>query len=203
MSRTRPSWAPLGEKRFIELVESGFFSGCRFFRVVPNFMVQIGLNGMPMFCKNMYYKEPYSLIFGLQGNPQIQAEWRKKLSIKDDPVLQTNARYFYIRPFLSMHLHTKNAYFFERGTISFATSGQNTRQTQIFINTRTSGNAYLDKEGFSPFAEVIEGMEYVDRICNKHREKPKQGMIGSRGNSYLLENFPELSFIVKAEIVDD
>ena len=88
-----------------------------------------------------------------------------------------------------------------RGTVSFATSGKNTRKTQIFINTGKKGNAYLDKEGFSPFAEIIEGMDYVDRIYDKHREKPKQGQIANRGNMYLSKEFPELSYIVKAEIV--
>ena len=44
-NRTRPWWAPIGEQRFIDLVESGFYSECRFFRVVPNFVVQIGING--------------------------------------------------------------------------------------------------------------------------------------------------------------
>lgn len=42
--RTRPSWAPLGVIQFHELVDSGFFDGCRFFRVVPNFVVQFGIN---------------------------------------------------------------------------------------------------------------------------------------------------------------
>ena len=52
-NRTRPLWAPIGEQRFIDLVESGFYSECRFFRVVPNFVVQIGING----------KHPLSIIF--------------------------------------------------------------------------------------------------------------------------------------------
>lgn len=44
MIQTRPSWAPLGVAQFHELVDSGFFDGCRFFRVLPNFMVQFGIS---------------------------------------------------------------------------------------------------------------------------------------------------------------
>merc|ERR1711907_701886 len=35
-----PGWAPLGAARFRDLVESNFFKGARFFRVIDNFMAQ-------------------------------------------------------------------------------------------------------------------------------------------------------------------
>ncbi|MCL4402348.1 MAG: peptidylprolyl isomerase [Acidobacteria bacterium] len=62
----RRDWAPLGAKRFEELVKSGFYNQARFFRVVPNFVVQ----------------------FGLAADPGTTRKWDRK--IKDDPVLQTN-----------------------------------------------------------------------------------------------------------------
>ncbi|MCP4643559.1 MAG: peptidylprolyl isomerase [bacterium] len=64
-----PEWAPLGAARFRELVESGYFNGARFFRVVPNFVVQ----------------------FGIAGDPELSAKWRTN-DIKDDPVVQSNRR---------------------------------------------------------------------------------------------------------------
>lgn len=42
-----PSWAPLASQRFRELCEAQFFVGCRFFRVVPGFVAQWGINGTP------------------------------------------------------------------------------------------------------------------------------------------------------------
>lgn len=63
------AWAPKGADRFYSLVKNGFFDNCRFFRVVPNFMVQFGLN----------------------GDPTVQGPWRAA-NISDDPVKQSNRR---------------------------------------------------------------------------------------------------------------
>jgi len=38
-------WAPLGADRFYNLVKIGYFSDVRFFRCVPNFVVQWGMHG--------------------------------------------------------------------------------------------------------------------------------------------------------------
>ena len=65
----RRSWAPKGADRFYNLVKYGFFDGARFFRVMPNFMVQFGIN----------------------GDPSIQGPWRNA-NITDEPVTQTNRR---------------------------------------------------------------------------------------------------------------
>merc|ERR1712050_619251 len=63
-----------------------------------------------------------------------------KLKIKDDPVKQSNTK----------------------GRLSFATTGPNSRNCQMFVNF--GNNSSLDRQGFSPFGEVIEGMEHIDSI---------------------------------------
>ena len=108
------------------------------------------------------------------GIPAIPANQRKN-SIKDDPVTQTNAR----------------------GTLTYATSGANTRTTQMFINTRKGGNKFLDGQGFSPIGVVIKGMDLVDEIYGGYNEKPNQGKIQNKGNAYLDKEFPLLSYISK------
>ncbi len=64
-------WSPNGADRFHKLVETGFYDDCRFFRVLPGFMVQWGIN----------------------GDPEIQKNW-VKANIKDDRVTQSNQRGF-------------------------------------------------------------------------------------------------------------
>ncbi|MFO0429574.1 MAG: peptidylprolyl isomerase [Planctomyces sp.] len=63
-------WAPIGAQQFYELVKSGFYDECRFFRVVPGFMVQFGMN----------------------GDPDLNARWKRE--IQDDPVRKSNQRGF-------------------------------------------------------------------------------------------------------------
>lgn len=64
-----PGWAPQGAARFRELIDQKYFDDCRFFRVVANFMAQVGMH----------------------GNPVTNAEWKDK-TIPDDPVLVSNRR---------------------------------------------------------------------------------------------------------------
>ncbi len=64
------AWAPLGADRFYRLVGQRFFDGEKFFRVVPGFVAQFGLN----------------------GDPKANAPWDDK-PITDDSVRHTNARY--------------------------------------------------------------------------------------------------------------
>ncbi len=148
-----PGWAPKGAARFRELVEDGFYDGCRFFRVVPNFVVQFGIN----------------------GDPAVHSKWDTK--IPDDPVTESNLR----------------------GTLTFATSGPNTRTTQLFINLKNNSSS-LDGQGFSPFARVVSGMEFVDAITSEYGEGPQQQVIEREGNVYLEREFPKLDYVKTATI---
>jgi len=62
------AWAPNAADHFYTLVKNGFYDEARFFRVVPNFMVQFGIN----------------------ADPAVQAKFKN--SIKDDPVKESNKR---------------------------------------------------------------------------------------------------------------
>mmetsp|Transcript_32313 Transcript_32313/g.47152 ORF Transcript_32313/g.47152 Transcript_32313/m.47152 type:complete len:202 (+) Transcript_32313:13-618(+) len=115
--------------------------------------------------------------FGISGDPAVAGKWRN-MKLVDDPVKESN----------------------KQGYVSFATSGKNSRTTQMFINFRDNSN--LDGMGFSPFAYVVKGMDVVDRIY-KIGERPNQGQIQTEGNAYLNKEFPELTYIKSAKIVTD
>eukprot|EP01083_Nonionella_stella_P291933 993153_1 len=41
--QTRPDWSPLGQKRFVELVNDRYYDGAALFRAIKDFIVQFGL----------------------------------------------------------------------------------------------------------------------------------------------------------------
>jgi len=86
-----------------------------------------------------------------------------------------------------------------RGFISFASRGPNTRTTQLFINLRD--NSAYDRLGFAPFAEVVSGMDVVDRLYSEYEERPEQPLIDEQGNAYLAREFPNLDYVQKAVLV--
>eukprot|EP00929_Paragymnodinium_shiwhaense_P122018 TRINITY_DN94523_c0_g1_i1.p1 TRINITY_DN94523_c0_g1~~TRINITY_DN94523_c0_g1_i1.p1 ORF type:complete len:203 (+),score=52.53 TRINITY_DN94523_c0_g1_i1:91-699(+) len=154
--KVHEDWAPNGAAHFKDLVEKKFYDNTRFFRVIPDFMVQ----------------------FGISGDPTTSATVGKQ-NIPDDPVVKSNLP----------------------GYITYAmTSQPNSRSTQLFINY--VDNSRLDAMGFAPFGQVEgDGMQVVKSIYDCE-ELPQQGMIQAQGNQYLDSQFPQLSKIVSATILD-
>jgi peptidyl-prolyl cis-trans isomerase A (cyclophilin A) len=121
--------------------------------------------------------------FGISGMPEVSTKWRNA-KIPDDPVTQSNTR----------------------GMVTFATSGANSRTSQVFINF-ADRNTFLDGSGFAPFGKVSSGMDIVDALYKGYGEGapkgrgPSQGRIQSDGNTYLKAEFPKLDYVKKAEIL--
>lgn len=119
---------------------------------------------------------------GISGDPNLNTVWREK-RIPDDPVKASNSR----------------------GTVTFATSGPNSRTTQFFINF--AGNSRLDAMGFAPFGKVKD-MSPVEALYDGYGEGapsgagPDQGRMQSQGNPYLRESFPKLDYIKSAKIIE-
>lgn len=118
--------------------------------------------------------------FGIPGDPKTASKWRRKV-LADDIVRVTN----------------------RRGRLSYAASGADSRTTQVFVNL--VDNRHLDKAGFAPFAEVVDGMDVIDSLYGRYGEGPPHGKgpdqrrIQREGNSYLDAEFPLLSYIEAAE----
>jgi len=140
--------------------------------------------------KNGYFDEVrffrvisgFMVQFGIHGDPAVNSLWQGA-RIKDDPVRQNNSR----------------------GMVTFATSGPNSRTTQVFINF--GNNSFLDPQGFAPFGRILSGIEVVDSLHPGYGEGaprgkgPDQQLIQSRGNAYLQQGFPKLDFVKRAVIV--
>mmetsp|Transcript_43362 Transcript_43362/g.50791 ORF Transcript_43362/g.50791 Transcript_43362/m.50791 type:complete len:271 (-) Transcript_43362:142-954(-) len=127
--------------------------------------------------------EGFMAQFGIAGDPVVAAEWKQK-KIVDDEVKASNLR----------------------GYISYATSGEDTRRTQMFINLDDNKN--LDSQGFSPFGKVVDDdMDIVDQIYSGYGEGapkgdgPSQRLIQNEGNVYLEQEFPNLSYIISVKRV--
>ena len=117
--------------------------------------------------------------FGISAYSAVTSAW-KGTDIKDDPVKQSN----------------------KRGYITFATSGPNTRTTQVFINLKD--NAGLDRQGFAPFGVVdAEGMKVVDMFYDQYGDGAgiDQGKIESQGSAYLQKAYPKLDIIKSATLL--
>lgn len=121
--------------------------------------------------------------FGLPADPAVATVWRAQ-RMEDDPVRESN----------------------RRGYVSFASAGPNTRTAQVFINL--VDNVGLDRQGFAPFARIVEGMAVVDSLYAGYGDGagftpgPDQFRIEAEGAPYLDREFPLLDKIVDAEVLD-
>ncbi|MBV8553140.1 MAG: peptidylprolyl isomerase [Acidobacteriaceae bacterium] len=122
--------------------------------------------------------------WGINGDPQVNKSW-SDITFKDDPPKVPN----------------------KIGTVVFAKTGEpNSRTTQVFINLGDNSGT-LDPQGFTPFAEVIQGMDNVMKFNTEYGEGapsgtgPSQAAIADIGNPYLEEHFPRLDYIKKASVL--
>jgi cyclophilin family peptidyl-prolyl cis-trans isomerase len=111
----------------------------------------------------------------------VNAAWQHA-TIHDDPRNQSN----------------------KKGTIVFATSGPNTRTTQVFINLKD--NAFLDSKGFTPFGEVDgNGLNVVGMFYDQYGDNAglDQEPMMKGGEKYIASKWPKLDSIKKAYIVGE
>ena len=88
-----------------------------------------------------------------------------------------------------------------QGTLVYATSGKNTRTTQLFINT--ANNTRLDKMGFAPFAKVVSGLEVALKAVNPtpgDDDGISQVAYQAGGNAWIKGKYPNVSFIKEASV---
>lgn len=121
--------------------------------------------------------------WGFSGDPVLDSTWREH-PIPDEPTVASN----------------------ERGTVSFARAGPETRSYTMFVNL--VDNERLDSQmsggvaGYPPIGRIIDGVEVVDGFYAAYTEEPPlQDSISARGNEYLRRLYPQLDSIVATRVV--
>ena len=120
------------------------------------------------------------------GNTDAQnmKSWRV-VTIPDEPVLHSNTR----------------------GTLSFARSGKDSRDLEIFINLQD--NKVLDTltfegvKGFTPLGILKTGMETVDALYSGYGETPMADTNLYQNRELFYQTWPKLDIIRKAYLVEE
>ncbi len=128
----------------------------------------------------------YVVQFGISDDSSLNQHWIDR-QIKDEPVLQANRKW----------------------TMSFARDGADTRDTQLFINLKDNTPRldtinYLGSTGFPVIGEVTKGTEVIGKFYKAYDNAPamEQDSIYAMGNAYLKRKYPELDYILHAEILE-
>lgn len=93
-----------------------------------------------------------------------------------------------------------------RGTISFARSGKDSRDLEIFINLED--NTVLDTlvfegvKGFTPLGKINKGMNIVDDLYSGYGEEPMANPNLYLNRDLFYQTYPKLDLIRKAYLID-
>ena len=73
----------------------------------------------------------------------------------------------------------------------------------MFINL--GNNGMLDKQGFTPFGNVVEGMDVVEKINTEYGENRGnvQGEFKRLGNEFILRKFPNIDLIKSVTLMEN
>ena len=125
-----------------------------------------------------FVHEAYIAQAGISPNPKISRIWQRR-PLKEDPVIQRN----------------------DLATVSMAADKEGTRATEFYINLRDNG--VLDAQGNAPFGRLrIQNVETVDHLNFEYQQAPPdRARILADGSNYLKESYPNLDYILYAEIL--
>jgi peptidyl-prolyl cis-trans isomerase A (cyclophilin A) len=118
--------------------------------------------------------------FGISPFPKVSKAWQNA-TIPDDTITVHN----------------------QRGAVTFAAAGPNTRTTQVFINL--ANNTRLDSDQFAPFGAVTSGMHVVDSLYSGYDDQPTphQGEMMEQGNAYFDKAWPKLDEIKSTTVSNE
>eukprot|EP00600_Ochromonadales_sp_CCMP1393_P016885 CAMPEP_0175033220 /NCGR_PEP_ID=MMETSP0005-20121125/21866_1 /TAXON_ID=420556 /ORGANISM="Ochromonas sp., Strain CCMP1393" /LENGTH=435 /DNA_ID=CAMNT_0016293789 /DNA_START=71 /DNA_END=1378 /DNA_ORIENTATION=- len=172
-----PTWAPRGAGRFLHMVRNGFFSAG---------------GGVALFRALNHFL----VQFGLAGDPKVHKQYSKMGNLKDD---------FQWLPKGPANREVNGTKRFQRGYMSYAGGGKNSRGTQLIMtfedNLGLGGGSPWEVPWGQVFGEV--SFKTLAAIYTGYGEKPSQGKIMNQGNAYLKKEFPKLDYITKCAVTQE
>ena len=175
-----PEWAPLAAARFRELVESGYYTDCRFHRVLPGYVAQ----------------------FGIAADPKVAMTWlcRTCKRLPDEPLRVSNKRG--TLSFASGGKDTRQAQVF----INLANNGgiPNFLDQNFTPFARVVGGSLDGGSGGSGddvISGIYSGYGLLESASGGLAGSVSQSKAAAYGTAYLDDAFPKLSYIRKATIV--
>mmetsp|Transcript_26563 Transcript_26563/g.76712 ORF Transcript_26563/g.76712 Transcript_26563/m.76712 type:complete len:276 (-) Transcript_26563:82-909(-) len=135
----------------------------------------------------------YVAQFGISSDPKLNKQW-VYCDISDEEAKQN------CKPSLPDEPRTQAN---KKGTLSFASSGKNSRKTQIFINLANNDGPpnFLDVQNFVPFAKIVRGTEVAKKLNGEYGGRVNQGKAAYYGREYFQQVFPKLSVIKDIKIL--
>jgi len=187
-TRFRPSWTrEKAPERFVASMETS----------KGDFLVSVTRSWSPLAADRFYQLVRHHALDGIlfyrvvpnfvaqfgEIDSTVEREWKKTV-IPDEPVIQGN----------------------QRGRISFARGGKDSRSIHLFINLKDNNRLdtvyYSETRGFPTFGEVSRGMEVVDALYNGYGNATRDNVdtLGADRRRFLAL-FPGLDSIRKAHIL--
>ena len=129
---------------------------------------------------NLFYRVNPGFVAQFGTNDSRVLNFWNTMKIKDEPVRQGN----------------------DKGTLSFARGGPNTRGTDLFINLsdnkRLDTLLYNDVKGFPTFGVVTGGMNVLENLYSGYADTTMENLqLMYENKKAFLELFPELDSIQK------
>lgn len=193
---THPHQLPM-DRRFKELIEDNYFDECRLYRYVPEFIVQ----------------------WGIPADPAMWKKWGENKIQDEDEELKQQSNLQGTVSFATSGYHARGSQIFvnlddnqllDDDVPSCALAPPALPVTRRAPPRRAATQASCQPgaarrmRSFQPFAIVTEGLDVVKNAFKGYAPKgmgPEQLTIKEQGNKYLTEQFPKLSYIVKARKV--
>ncbi|ETO33005.1 hypothetical protein RFI_04105 [Reticulomyxa filosa] len=167
------------------LVECAINSEAFYIRMRPDW-APLGAARFEELVEDKYYDntvlfralKDFIIQFGISGDPEKARKWSGKEIMDDVPGGESNL------PKIA----------FQRGMLSYAGSGPNSRETQIFFTLIDTD--WLGREPWEqPFAEIVYNVDILDGVYYDYQEGPDQGRIWNEGYAYLRAEFPLLTYL--------